>query len=164
MSLVESRSIRIRLGPQILEVLEDKTIVETYSVSTSAKGGGECFGSEHTPRGRHYVREMIGGDLPTGAVFVSRQPTGEMCSAELRAANPGRDWILSRIIWLGGLETGRNCGEQVDTFARFIYIHGTPDDEPIGVPWSHGCIRMRNDDVIALFDQIAIGTLVEIEE
>ena len=118
MSLVESRSIRIRLGPQILEVLEDKTIVETYSVSTSARGGGECFGSEHTPRGRHYVREMIGGDLPTGSVFVARQPTGEMCSTELRAANPGRDWIVSRIIWLGGLETGRNRGGQAGCSSR----------------------------------------------
>jgi len=157
-------AILIRLSSQTLELVEDGTTVATYPVSTSAKGGGERSGSEQTPRGRHCIKEMIGADLPAGSVLVGRQPTGETCSADSYAAHPTRDWILSRIMWLEGLEDGRNRGGDVDTFARYIYIHGTPDDQPVGVPESHGCIRMRNDDVIELFDRVRIGTPVDIEE
>jgi hypothetical protein len=147
-----------------LEVLEGARVAATYPVSTSAKGAGERIGSEQTPRGAHEVRELIGEGAPCGAVFVSRDPTGEVCTEDLRAANPDRDWILSRVIWLSGLEEGRNRGGEVDTYDRYIYIHGTPEDEPIGQPRSHGCIRMSNDDVIELFELLEIGTLVQIEE
>jgi lipoprotein-anchoring transpeptidase ErfK/SrfK len=134
----------------------------TYPVSTSAKGSGEHVGSEQTPRGRHEVREMVGAEVPKGAVFIGRRPTGEICTPELYAASPERDWILTRVIWLAGREEAKNLGGNVDTFSRYIYIHGTPDDEPINEPRSHGCIRMRNDDVIALFDLVEPGIRVEI--
>jgi hypothetical protein len=161
---VRNRSIRIDLTTQQLEVLEGDRVAARYPVSTSAKGAGERMGSEQTPRGAHEVRELIGAGAPCGAVFVGREPTGEVCTSELRAASPGRDWILSRVIWLSGLETGRNQGGEVDTYERYIYIHGTPDDEPVGEPRSHGCIRMRNEDVIELFELLEVGTRVRIDE
>jgi hypothetical protein len=161
---VPDRWLRVRLSAQELDLLEDAQVLARFPVSTAVKGAGECLGSEQTPRGRHAVREMIGAGAPMNAVFVGRQPTGELYTPELRAANPGRDWILSRVLWLDGLEEGRNRGGEVDTLARYIYIHGTPDDEPMGVPHSHGCIRMRNEDVVALFEAVLVGTLVEIVE
>lgn len=135
-----------------------------YPVSASASGAGERVGSEQTPRGAHEVMELIGEGAPSGAVFVGRCLTGETWTKELRAANPQRDWILSRVIWLSGLEPGRNAGSEVDTYNRYIYIHGTPDDEPVGEPCSHGCIRMRNEDVIELFELLSVSTLVQIDE
>jgi lipoprotein-anchoring transpeptidase ErfK/SrfK len=161
---VPDRWLRVCLSTQELEVLEDARVLARFPVSTAAKGAGECVGSEQTPRGRHEVREMIGAGAPMNAVFVGRQPTGELYTPELRAANPGRDWILSRVLWLDGLEEGRNRGGKVDTLARYIYIHGTPDDEPMGAPHSHGCVRMRNEDVVALFEAVGVGTVVEIVE
>jgi lipoprotein-anchoring transpeptidase ErfK/SrfK len=127
-------------------------------------GAGERIGSQQTPRGAHEVRELIGEGAPCGAVFVGRHATGEVCTRELRAANPDRDWILSRVIWLSGLEDGRNQGGEVDTYDRYIYIHGTPEDEAVGQPHSHGCIRMRNEDIIELFELLEIGTHVQIDE
>jgi lipoprotein-anchoring transpeptidase ErfK/SrfK len=158
------RTLRISLRRQQLEVLEGARVTACYPVSTSAKGAGERVGSEQTPRGAHEVRELIGEGAPSGAVFVGRRLTGEVCTRELRAASPDRDWILSRVIRLSGLEAGRNAGGEVDTHGRLIYIHGVPDDEPMGEPRSHGCIRMRNDDVIELFEMLEIGTLVQIDE
>lgn len=137
--------------------------VHEYPVSTAAQGPGEIQGSGCTPRGAHLVRAKIGAGLPMGAVFQARRPTGEIYSAELRAAFPDRDWILTRILWLSGLEPGRNRLGEVDTMRRFIYIHGTPDSQPMGIPGSHGCIRMTNHDVAELFDRVAVGTRVEIE-
>jgi L,D-transpeptidase YbiS len=136
----------------------------TWSVSTALKGAGERMGSEQTPRGRHVVRARIGAGLPVGAVLVGRRPTGEIWSPALARHHPGRDWILTRILWLSGLEPGRNRLGSVDSMRRFIYIHGTPDPEPMGEPRSHGCIRMRNADVIELFDRVMPGTPVLIEE
>jgi L,D-transpeptidase YbiS len=158
------RWIRINLRTQHLDLLEDDIVLLTYPISTATNGGGERVGSEKTPRGLHEVRELIGHGMPSGAIFVARQWTGEVCTPELQAGNPERDWMLSRLIWLAGLEVGKNCGGDVDTFARYIYIHGTPDSEPVGEPHSHGCIRMRNADVIALFDVVDTGTLVRIDE
>jgi L,D-transpeptidase YbiS len=157
-------SVRITLRTQQLDVLEGARVVATYPVSTAATGGGERIGSGQTPRGAHEVRELIGEGLPCSAVFVSRHATGEVCTEEARAADPERDWILSRVIWLSGLEEGRNFGGEVDTYCRYIYFHGTPDSEPVGKPRSHGCIRMRNEDVIAVFEMLEIGTLVQIDE
>ncbi|WP_354444171.1 L,D-transpeptidase [Marinobacter sp. MBR-99] len=131
-----------------------------YWISTALNGPGEQNASGCTPRGEHYVRAMIGDGLPLNTVFIARRPTGEGYSPELAAAHPERDWILSRILWLCGREWGRNRGPGVDTFRRFIYIHGTPDSEPMGVPRSHGCIRMRNQDVADLFERVVPGTRV----
>lgn len=158
------RWLRITLATQQLAVLEGERVARIYPVSTSRLGAGELEGSERTPRGEHEVRELIGHGAPSGAVFSARRPTGEICSAAALAIEPLRDWILSRIIWLGGREEGVNCGGDVDTYSRYIYIHGTPDDQPMGEPRSHGCIRMRNADVIELFDLLEVGTRVRIEE
>lgn len=102
--------------------------------------------------------------MPENTVFAARRPTGEIYSAELASAHPGRDWILTRILWLSGCEAGFNRLGDVDTMRRFIYIHGCPDSEPMGVPRSHGCIRMHNPDIVELFDRVAAYTPVEIVE
>ena len=159
-----SRSILVRLSDQSLELREGDAVVATYPVSTASRGAGELEGSYCTPRGLHVVRDKIGAGQPLGAVFRSRCPTGEVCDADAYAAHPDRDWILTRILWLSGLEEGRNLGGRCDTYARYIYIHGTPDEEPMGVARSHGCIRMRNRDVAELFDMVDEGTIVRIVE
>jgi lipoprotein-anchoring transpeptidase ErfK/SrfK len=158
----ESLSLRVSLAAQALELWREGRLVKTYPVSTSKHGAGEIEGSHKTPRGRHVVRAKIGADAPDNAVFRGRRPTGEIYSAELAAAHPGRDWILTRILWLSGAEIGRNRLGRVDTMRRYIYIHGTPDTEPLGVPGSIGCIRMRNRDVMELFDLVPAGTAVDI--
>ncbi|MFW2178380.1 MULTISPECIES: L,D-transpeptidase family protein [unclassified Moraxella] len=139
----------------------------TYPISTAKNGVGELENTGCTPRGQHQISEKFGANLPINSVFVARQATGEIYNSQLAAAFPNRDWILSRILWLAGCEAGINQGtnEQgvCDTKARYIYIHGTPDSEPMGVPLSHGCIRMRNHDVIDLFDKVKVGTPVMIE-
>ncbi|HHO69727.1 MAG TPA: L,D-transpeptidase, partial [Gammaproteobacteria bacterium] len=131
---------------------------------TARNGAGEQEGSECTPRGRHRIRACIGAGCAPGTVFLGRRPTGEVYSEALAAREPGRDWILSRILWLCGEEPGRNRLGEVDSMRRFIYIHGCPDSEPVGEPRSHGCIRMTNRDVIDLFDRVAPGTPVLIRE
>jgi hypothetical protein len=136
---------------------------ESFSVSTARLGPGEVFGSGCTPRGQHRVRLKIGADCPLGAVFRGRRWTGEVYSTALAAADPRRVWILSRILWLTGCESGRNRGGAVDTLRRFIYIHGCPDTEPMGVARSHGCIRMRNADLIRLFERVPLGCPVLID-
>ena len=133
-----------------------------YPVSTGLNGVGELQGSGCTPCGLHRVRLRIGAGCPVGTVFRGRRPTGEVYGPELAAAYPERDWILTRILWLTGCETGRNRGGCVDTLRRFIYIHGCPDSAPMGAPRSHGCIRMRNADLVELFDATPAGTPVEI--
>ncbi len=135
-----------------------------WPVSTAAAGVGEWQGSGATPRGWHRIRAMIGASMAPGTVFVGRRPTGEIYSPALAALEPGRDWILTRILWLTGSEPGRNRGGAVDTLRRFIYIHGTPETEPMDKPRSHGCIRMRSEDVVALFDRCRPGMPVLIED
>ena len=162
--MTDARRIQIRLATQTLELRAGDRVIAQYQVSTARNGAGEQRDSGCTPRGRHVVRARIGAGLPPGAVLVGRRPTGETWSPELAAAHPRRDWILSRILWLSGLERGRNRLGSVDTMRRYIYIHGTPDDQPMGVPASHGCIRMRNADVIELFDLVPVGTEVLISE
>jgi lipoprotein-anchoring transpeptidase ErfK/SrfK len=148
---------------QTLELRDDAgELLRRYSVSTAANGAGELSGSFCTPRGRHVVRAKIGAGMPANAVFVARRPTGEVYTPELGAQFPQRDWILTRILWLSGREPGYNRLGDCDTMRRYIYIHGTPDTEPMGVPGSHGCIRMRNDELIELFDLVPVGTAVEI--
>ncbi len=135
-----------------------------YRVSTARNGAGERRDSERTPRGRHQVRAKIGTGCIANTVFRGRRPSGELYSPELKRRFPQRDWILTRIMWLSGLEPGHNRLGLVDTMRRYIYIHGAPDEDRIGEPSSHGCIKMRNIDVIALFDQIPVGTIVTIRE
>ncbi|MFK8015117.1 MAG: L,D-transpeptidase family protein [Gammaproteobacteria bacterium] len=133
-----------------------------YPVSTAARGTGQQEGSWQTPLGRHRIRARIGEGAASGSVFVRRRLTGEIWSPELHQNFPERDWILTRILWLTGRESGFNRGGDVDSLRRFIYIHGTPDPESMGEPHSHGCLRMTNSDVIELFDRVAVGTPVQI--
>ncbi|MER2552722.1 MAG: L,D-transpeptidase [Thauera sp.] len=157
--------IRIDIARQRLELFaDDGACIRRYAVSTAARGAGERSGSQCTPRGRHRIRARIGAGAPIGTVFRGRRPTGEVWTAAFAAAHPGRDWILSRILWLCGEEPGRNCGGDVDTMRRYIYIHGTGDDQPMGVARSHGCVRMRNRELIELFELVPVGTAVEIIE
>ncbi|WP_415906778.1 L,D-transpeptidase family protein [Neptuniibacter sp. QD72_48] len=156
--------IRVSIARQTLELSSGKKLLQSYSISTALNGPGEQKNSGCTPRGRHYIRAMIGSDAPENAVFIGRRQTGEIYSQELASAYPNRDWILTRIMWLSGLEIGRNRLGQVDTMQRYVYIHGTPDTEPMGVAKSHGCIRMRNSDLIHLFSKVSAGTSVLIEE
>jgi hypothetical protein len=149
--------IRISLPDQQLELLEGNRMVATYPVSTARNGPGERRGSECTPRGWHRIRIKIGAGLPLNTVFIGRRPTGEIYDPELAALYPDRDWILTRILWLTGLEPGYNRGGDCDTLRRFIYIHGCPDTAPMGEPLSHGCIRMRNRDLLELFERVKAG-------
>lgn len=157
--------INVYISKQQLELLDDAgKVMHRYAVSSSAKGVGELSGSHCTPRGKHIIRAKIGAGLPDNTVFVSRRPTGEIYTPELGEKSPGRDWMLTRILWLSGLEKGFNRLGDCDTMRRYIYIHGTPDSVPLGIPGSHGCIRMRNADLIELFDIVPAGTAVEIFE
>lgn len=156
--------VDVDLSAQRLRLYNGDVANAWYLVSTALNGPGERMGSECTPRGWHEVRAKIGRGCPVNTVFVGRRPTGETFTPELAGRYPDRDWILTRILWLSGLEPGRNRLGNVDSFRRFIYIHGCPEDAPMGRPGSHGCIRMRNDDVVALFNAIPVGTRVLIRE
>jgi len=153
--------IEINIKNQTLTLISSNMNLE-FPVSSAQNGIGQLLGSGCTPLGIHYVRAKVGFDLPINSVFVARRPTGEIYSPELSKSYPERDWILTRILWLCGKERGFNRLGNVDSMQRFIYIHGTPDSEPMGVPLSHGCIRMRNHDIIKLFDLTPIGTVVTI--
>ena len=154
--------IEIDVPKQELRLLDGTKVLKEYSVSTAKRGVGEVNGSLCTPRGRHIVRAKIGAGKPPNTVFVRRRPTGELWSPELHAQYPGRDWILTRILWLSGTEPGKNRLHEVDTMRRYIYIHGSPDIAEMGKPGSIGCIRMRNADIVELFDLVAPYTPVEI--
>lgn len=157
--------LRVEISRQRMQLFgADGACIRSYAVSTAANGAGERSGSQCTPRGRHRIRARIGAGLPYGAVLRGRRPTGECWTPEFAAAHPGRDWVLSRILWLCGEEPGRNRLGEVDSMRRYIYIHGTGDDQPMGEPRSHGCVRMRNRDVIELFELVGAGTPVEIVE
>jgi lipoprotein-anchoring transpeptidase ErfK/SrfK len=149
---------------QRLTRIENGHSVKTYPISTAKNGSGERKGSECTPRGWHRIRAKIGAGQPMFTVFKGRRPTGEIYSPELGRLHPERDWILTRILWLGGLEPGKNRYGEVDSAWRYIYIHGTPDEGMRGKPESHGCIRMFNGDVLELFDRVEAGVKVYIHE
>jgi lipoprotein-anchoring transpeptidase ErfK/SrfK len=154
--------IRISLAEQRLELLRRGRPWKTYPVSTSKHGAGEVRDTFKTPRGRHVIRAKIGTHAPLGCVFRGRRPTGEIYSEELARAQPGRDWILTRILWLSGTEVGKNRLGDVDTMRRYIYIHGTPDSTPLGAPGSIGCVRLGNAAIVELFDLVPTGTIVDI--
>ncbi len=155
-------SLIIDIASQQLSYLHHGEVQQQYTIATAANGAGELKGSECTPRGWHQIKAKVGAGAPLGAVFVGRRHTGEIYSAQLAEAYPQRDWILTRILWLSGLEVGKNRRGNVDTLRRYIYIHGCPDEIPLGSPSSHGCVRMRNAHIVELFDQVVVGTRVQI--
>jgi L,D-transpeptidase YbiS len=154
--------IEIDIPAQTLTVKDGAKVLKTYSVSTAKNGVGEKNGSFCTPRGRHIVRAKIGAGQPANAVFVRRRPTGEVWTPELHEKYPGRDWMLTRILWLSGCEPGRNRLGDVDTMRRYIYLHGTHEYAEMGKPGSIGCVRMRNRDIVELFDRVVPYTPVDI--
>lgn len=160
----EQTRVLIHLNQQSLVLLSDNKVVVNYSISSALNGAGETLGSEKTPRGRHLIRAKIGAGLPDNAVLVGRRFSGEIYTEKLARQYPHRDWILTRILWLCGCEAGKNRFGQVDSMQRYIYIHGTPDSEPMGIAKSHGCIRMRNHDIIDFFERVPAGCPVEICE
>lgn len=163
--MTRERIIEVSLAEQRLWLRDGSDVLMDTRVSTARNGPGERLDSECTPRGWHEIHAKIGAECPPNTVFVGRKATGEVYSKEYAAtAAPGRDWILTRILWLQGLEPGRNCGGDVDSRQRYIYIHGTPDDVALGQPGSRGCVRVRNDDMVRLFDLVEVGTRVHIKE
>lgn len=154
----------VSIAKQRLALIENGQTCKTYPVSTAKNGPGEQKGSECTPRGWHRIRAKIGRDQPIHTVFKGRRPTGEIYSPELGRLYPERDWMLTRILWLGGLEPGKNRYREVDSAWRYIYIHGCPDELMQGQPASHGCIRMFNVDVLELYERIEAGIKVYIHE
>lgn len=157
--------IEISIQNQLLTLFDDFGGVKAkYPVSTAANGVGCEKNSGCTPFGKHIIRAKIGANALPNMVFVGRRPTGEICTPELMAEFPNRDWILTRILWLSGTELGFNRLGNVDTMQRYIYVHGTPDSTDMSKIGSHGCVRMRNSDMIELFDLVEAGTPVLISE
>lgn len=161
-----TKQLVVNIAQQTLTVYQQNKEIIQYKVSTAKNGIGSQQDSGCTPLGQHVIAEKIGGSEPINSVFIGRVPTGELYDADLGRLHPERDWILSRILWLSGLEAGVNKGRNsqggCDTYQRYIYIHGTPDTEPMGVPLSHGCVRMRNKDIVDLFEDIDEGTSVSV--
>jgi lipoprotein-anchoring transpeptidase ErfK/SrfK len=156
------QAIKVSISEQTLILYDNHKVIARYSISSGKAGAGNQKSSGKTPLGKHRIRAKIGTGLPINSVLVGRRATGEIYSQELADENPNRDWVLSRILWLSGTEKGFNRLGQVDSMQRYIYIHGTPDSEPMGVAASHGCIRMRNSDLLELFDRVEAYTEVEI--
>jgi L,D-transpeptidase YbiS len=156
-------SLHVSITKQELQVIDNSQLIKSYPISTAKNGPGELANSEKTPRGMHMIRAKIGKNCAINTVFIGRRPTGEIYTPELKHHHPDRDWILTRILWLSGLEIGKNRLGDRDTMRRYIYIHGTPDEVDMGIPGSKGCIRMKNKDLIELFDMIACYTIVHIE-
>ena len=160
--------IQISISDQTLSLFDKNNLIKQYSISTAKNGVGEKMDSECTPRGKHIITEKIGEGCESNSVFVGRIATGEIYEPALRELHPERDWILTRILWLSGTEEGKNKGQledvNLDSHDRYIYIHGSPDDVAMGQPGSRGCVRMRNAEVIELFDLIELGTEVNVCE
>lgn len=148
--MLDNQYILIHASNQTMECYQDNQLCKSYLISTGKNGLGEKSGSECTPRGWHRIHSIIGLDYPVNSVFVGRKWTGEYYSSAMVERFPERDWILTRILQLDGLEKGFNSGGDVDSLQRFIYIHGTPDINQMGIVGSHGCVRMRNTDIIEL--------------
>lgn len=157
--------IQVSIAEQTLSLFDcAERLLMDVRVATAVNGAGELQDSECTPRGHHIVRAKIGGGCAENTVFAGRRPTGEIFTPRLRKSDPDRDWILTRILWLSGTQPGFNRLGSVDTMRRYIYIHGAPDDDVMGVPDSHGCIKMTNTDVISLYDRVPVGTPVLVVE
>ena len=160
--MLEYKSIVVNVSNQTLNAQTESGKSIEYNISSAKNGVGQEIGSECTPLGQHIVRAKIGSDKPLNTVFVGRRASGEIYNETLAKKHPNRDWILTRVLWLSGCETGLNRLGTVDTMRRFIYIHGAPDSHAMGTPSSHGCIKMRNTEIVELFDRVAVGTQVNI--
>ncbi len=156
--------IEINIAKQTLCLRNTDKVLKQYSISTAKNGPGELLDSECTPRGEHIIAEKIGAEADVNTVFVGRKSTGEIYTPDLRSQFPDRDWILTRILWLSGTDSGCNQGDNVDSHERYIYIHGAPDDVAMGKPGSRGCVRMRNKDIVELFESVPKNTKVIINE
>jgi len=157
-----SLELIIKIKTQQCQLIQANHVLFESKLSSAKNGVGETYGSECTPRGKHIIRAKIGFDSPKNTVFVARRATNEIFTSSIQRQYPQRDWILTRIMWLSGLEVGKNRLGNVDTMRRYIYIHGCPDDNEMGKPSSHGCIKMHNSDVVELFNLVDSGTLVNI--
>ena len=155
--------LHIDIASQQLLALSGLHEVLRYPVSTASQGTGSAKGSHQTPMGDHRIRLKIGAGCPLGAVFLGRRWTGEVIDDTLRARFPTRDWILTRVLWLQGLEPALNRGGDVDTLRRFVYIHGTHEERLIGQPVSFGCVRMRNADIADLYERVPADCRLRIE-
>lgn len=166
MSNTLNYKIVVSIKKQTLQVFNFSThqMIKDYRIATAKNGPGEKSGSECTPRGKHVIRAKIGDAEKINSVFIGRRPTGEIYQPQLKKDHPKRDWILTRLLWLSGCEVGINRLGNVDTMQRYVYIHGCPDEDPMGIPSSHGCIKMRNTDIIELFEMIPVYTTVIINE
>lgn len=160
---VNEKMIQINAAKQTMYCYLNDNLVKEYKISTGKNGLGEQMGSERTPRGLHSIHRIIGLENEVNSVFVARVWTGEIYNDALACQYPERDWILTRIIQLDGMEFGKNKGGEVDSLSRYIYIHGTPDKTILGVPGSRGCVRMHNSDIIELAHWVNIGSHVFIE-
>ncbi len=158
-----ARLIVVQVNEQCLSLYQHGRLQHSWPVSTAKNGIGNRPNSYQTPVGAHRIDEKIGDGAKPGTVFSGRVATGQIIDVTTGNINPDLDLITSRILWLTGMEPGINQGGSVDSHRRYIYIHGTADEAHIGQPVSQGCIRMRNDDVIELFDLVETGTLVLIE-
>ncbi len=156
--------LTILISNQICQLVINNEILFEVPISSALNGVGQQKNSGCTPLGLHQIRACIGANQAENTIFVGRRPTGEIYTAELGLQFPERDWILTRILWLSGLELGKNRLGNVDTMQRYIYIHGCPDSLPMGKPLSHGCIRMHNKDLLTLFELVEPGTKVMIHE
>lgn len=164
LKVLTHRYIHISVADQRLQLIDNTKILFDVKIATAKNGVGEQSGSECTPRGWHKIRAKIGSDCPENTVFIGRRPTGELWSEKLENEHPARDWILTRIMWLSGLQVGFNRSGTQDSMRRYVYIHGCPENIPMGLPDSHGCIRMRNSEVIQLFAMVEAGIPVFIDE
>ena len=165
--MTSDKSIEIDIGSQSLKLfstvkIDQRKLLNEYQVSTAANGPGQLNDSGCTPTGKHIIRAKIGDGEPVNTVFRGRRPTGEIYKTGMREAEPHRDWILTRILWLSGKQPGFNRLGNVDTMRRYVYIHGTPDEVEMGKPGSHGCVRMRNSELLELYEMVEVGTTVEI--
>jgi L,D-transpeptidase YbiS len=158
-------SITINVSKQLLSLFDESgNLLRQYPVSTSKYGSGNVNGSEKTPLGLHRIKDKLGGAMPVNEVFIGRVPQGNLEECQSRGVDLPDDVIMSRILWLEGMEPGHNKGGYVDTYQRYIYIHGTNHEDDIGTPASIGCIRMRNQDVVDLYRLVEVGSEVLIEE
>jgi lipoprotein-anchoring transpeptidase ErfK/SrfK len=161
--ITNNKIIVVSVIKQQMSYFEQDNLMGVYPISSGKNGVGELIHSECTPRGWHKIYSVIGLDYPINCVFVARKWTSEIYTEQLATQNPDRDWIITRLLQLEGLEQGRNSGGGVDSLKRCIYIHGTPDSTKLDKPNSHGCIRMKNNDIIELALWATLDTLVYIQ-
>ncbi|HXH17803.1 MAG TPA: L,D-transpeptidase [Chitinophagales bacterium] len=160
----DQRFLLVNIDRQEMYLVKNEVIEKSYRISSSKYGTGNQQGSGKTPLGVHRIAEKIGKNAKPNTIFAGRKDTGKIATIITDSLDIDTDDVTSRILWLEGLEPGINKGKGIDSRARYIYIHGTPEEGLIGTPASHGCIRMYNQDVIELFDWVNTGTLVVIEE